>query len=56
MKKVLIGLLCAGFCAAASGAQESASPWDELNQTVKEHLINLINIDTSQPDPQELKP
>lgn len=28
--------------------------WDILNQQAKRHLINLINIDTSQPDAREL--
>jgi len=55
MKKIVLGLLIGLFYAAGVSAQESASPWDELNQTVKKHLINLINIDTSQPDPQEIK-
>ncbi len=44
-------LLC--FCAGGLAAQDAV--WDELNASAKRHLTRLINIDTSQPDPQELK-
>ena len=55
MKK-LIALLV--LCFLGGGflyAQEETSAWDELNQEAKRHLINLINIDTSHPDPKEVK-
>ena len=53
MKKLLPILWLLAFSAAAY-AQNDPS-WDELNEMAKRHLINLINIDTSQPEPQELK-
>ena len=34
-------------------AQET-SDWQKINQNAKQHLIHLINIDTSQPNPNEL--
>ncbi len=36
-------------------AQVANTGWDELNREAKRHLINLIQIDTSQPEPQELQ-
>ena len=37
-------------------AQETdfAPDYDSLNQTALNHLINLINIDTAQPEPKEI--
>ena len=51
-----IGLVAIGLIwgAAALQAQPADSSWETLNQTAKRHLINLINIDTSHPEPQEL--
>ena len=50
MKKILLLLLC--LCPALLQAEEPG--WDALNAEAKRHLINLINIDTSQPEPDEL--
>ena len=36
-------------------AQPAQNAWDEINQEAKRHLVNLIRIDTSQPEPQELQ-
>ena len=36
-------------------AQPAPNPWEEINQEAKRHLINLIRIDTAQPEPQELQ-
>lgn len=44
-------LVCFCFCAFSAHAQD---PWATLNQEAKRHLINLINIDTSLPEPDEL--
>ncbi|MDO5764659.1 MAG: hypothetical protein Q4P84_03015, partial [Elusimicrobiales bacterium] len=52
MKKVyLAALLC--FCLSAAHAGET-NPWAALNAEAKRHLVNLINIDTSLPEPDEL--
>lgn len=50
MKK--IGLVV-GLCVLFSGAW-AQEEWPLLEQQAKNHLINLINIDTAQPDPDEL--
>jgi len=51
LKKVfLAGLL---FCTLPACAQQDE--WSLLEQNAKKHLIRLINIDTSQPDANELK-
>ncbi len=44
-----LALLC---CPLFLNAEENT--WDALNQEAKRHLINLINIDTSKPEPDEL--
>lgn len=49
--RLILAFLLLFACAGLS----SALDFDALNQTAKDHLINLINIDTSQPDPQETK-
>lgn len=56
MKKpgIFLMVLLLGLTARAQAPAE-VSPWDELNQAAKRHLINLINIDTSHPEPQELE-
>lgn len=51
MKHGLLSLL-ACFCALHAAALEMNA--DELNARAKNHLINLVNIDTSQPEPDEL--
>lgn len=48
MKKILVLIFC--LLPLTPRAQINYAP---LNDAVKEHLINLINIDTSQPDPDE---
>lgn len=51
MKKICLAfLLC--FCLSAAYAEEN--PWAALNKEAKRHLVNLINIDTSLPEPDEL--
>ena len=51
MKKTALAfLLC--FCFLAAHAEQD--PWTALNQEAKRHLINLINIDTSLPEPDEI--
>lgn len=52
MKKTLVFLLSCFFTCTTLHADET--PWDELNKSAKKHLINLINIDTSIPEPDEL--
>ncbi len=54
MKK-FFGLIVCLWCGTWLYAQQDLGAWDNLNQEAKRHLINLINIDTSQPDPQEIK-
>lgn len=51
IKKGLL-FFCFLFTTVWSVAQEN-NPWDELHQNAKKHLINLINIDTAQPAPNE---
>lgn len=51
MKKIYLAVLCC-FCVAALHAEKN--PWAALNAQAKRHLINLINIDTSLPEPDEL--
>ena len=51
-KKFLLGLLSVLFTFSAQ-AQDTAQ-WQEINQNAKQHLIHLINIDTAQPNPNEL--
>lgn len=36
-------------------AQSAVNPWEEINQSAKRHLVNLIHINTSQPEPQEIQ-
>ncbi len=55
MKKIFLLALLFSLCAGAVWAQADVSPWEELNQNVVHHLMNLIDIDTSQPEPQELQ-
>ena len=55
MKKYVALLLIVGLTAGLTVRAQDASGWTPLEQDAKRHLINLINIDTSQPDPQELK-
>lgn len=52
-KKFALFLTCCLL--AGTAVAQDASGWTVLEQEAKRHLINLINIDTSQPDPQELK-
>lgn len=54
MKKQLSVCLSFLFLAAGLSAQPAAD-WQALHADAKDHLINLINIDTSAPDPDELK-
>lgn len=52
MKKLfLLALLSVCLPAAAADGED---PWAALNQEAKRHLVNLINIDTSLPEPDEL--
>ena len=55
MKKYVALLLIVGLTAGLTVRAQDASGWTLLEQDAKRHLINLINIDTSQPDTQELK-
>lgn len=50
MKKILLLLLCT-FCATASRAQDPDV--EAVYRQAKRHLVNLINIDTSKPEPDE---
>lgn len=52
MKKALVFFLSFFFTFSALHAEEN--PWNELNESAKKHLINLINIDTSLPEPDEI--
>lgn len=51
MKKVYLAIL---FCFVLHTANAQQNPWDDLNTQAKHHLVNLINIDTSLPEPDEL--
>ena len=51
MKKTALALLIC-FCFLSARAEQD--PWAALNAEAKRHLINLINIDTSLPEPDEL--
>ena len=51
MKRLFILLFVALFTLPAP-AKEAG--WDALNAEAKRHLINLLNIDTSLPEPDEL--
>ncbi|MDR1123826.1 MAG: M20/M25/M40 family metallo-hydrolase [Elusimicrobiota bacterium] len=51
MKKILIFFFF--FLPVLLGAQERAIDYAPLNAAVKENLINLININTAQPEPDE---
>ena len=54
MKKlfcILILLILTVYCFAQTAPEIS---YDSLNKTALEHLVNLINIDTAQPDPKEI--
>lgn len=54
--KCLILLVGIGIYNSAYAQEtEPASAWQTLNQEAKRHLVNLINIDTSHPEPQELE-
>ncbi|MDR0646034.1 MAG: M20/M25/M40 family metallo-hydrolase [Elusimicrobiota bacterium] len=53
MKKFLALILFFLTFILKAAAQESID-YAALNQTVKEHLINLININTAQPEPEEI--
>ena len=54
MKKFTLCLCCLLGTYLAHAAPD-ASAWETLAQETKRHLIALINIDTSQPDPQEIQ-
>ena len=51
MKKAWLFLLLLLFCPPL---QSEETPWNTLEATAKQHLINLIDIDTSKPEPDEL--
>ena len=51
-KKFLLCLLT--VLVAFPAAAQAAADWQEINQDAKKHLIRLINIDTAQPNPNEL--
>ncbi|MGN1058642.1 MAG: M20/M25/M40 family metallo-hydrolase [Candidatus Avelusimicrobium sp.] len=51
MKKTALAFL---LCCCFFSAYAEQDPWSTLNQEAKRHLINLINIDTSLPDPDEI--
>lgn len=51
MRKLLFLSLCALLPLQALGLE---ADFDALNRQAKKHLINLINIDTSQPEPDEM--
>lgn len=48
----LLSVLLITLHGQAAPAQDA---WAEINREAKRHLINLIQIDTSQPEPQELQ-
>ena len=52
MKRIVLCLLII-FCTLAGHAQQMPD-WTPLNAEAKRHLINLLNIDTSLPEPDEL--
>lgn len=52
IKRLLVFCFCL-LTALTVAAQEDA--WQALQQTAKKHLIQLINIDTSAPNPEEIK-
>ena len=52
MKRLLLCLLII-FYSLAGHAQQMPD-WTPLNDEAKRHLINLLNIDTSLPEPDEL--
>ena len=52
MKRLLLCLLII-FYSLAGHAQQMPD-WTPLNAEAKRHLINLLNIDTSLPEPDEL--
>lgn len=52
--KRFLGLLLAALCFAPLSARAEKGGWDALNAEAKRHLVNLINIDTSLPEPDEL--
>ena len=54
-KHTFLWIFCLLVTSLSLRAQTTASSWETLNQTAKRHLINLINIDTSHPEPQELE-
>ena len=49
-KRAFLLLLCG--CALTVSAQDAA--WNELNQSAKNHLVNLVSIDTSIANPDEI--
>ena len=51
MKKSFFFLLCIALWINGSGENNGA--WDNLHQAAQKHLVNLINIDTAQPTPNE---
>ena len=51
MKRILILLIS---CFVAFPVWAEKDDWDTLNAEAKRHLINLLNIDTSIPEPDEL--
>lgn len=54
MKKllcILTLLILSVHCSAQAGTEIS---YDSLNKTALDHLVNLINIDTAQPEPKEI--
>ena len=53
MKKWLALLICGSMTSGLFATEPDS--WTALNQQAKKHLIHLININTAQPAPQELK-
>ena len=51
INRLLLGLLCT--YALMANAQEKPA-WDELNAAAKTHLINLVSMDTSAANPDEI--
>ena len=47
-------MLSAAFVVPAARAQDVVD-WSRANREIREHLINLINIKTARPDPNEVE-
>lgn len=54
MKKLLIFTFIALACLCSAQNNQPEINYEELNKTAVEHLLNLINIDTAQPAPNEI--